>query len=71
MSPKLGFSLDRIVINPVAVYEDLPKDEVKEQINLRPKKKKLVFMESLTLTQVILHRQCYLIDLLQVLQTSN
>jgi hypothetical protein len=38
MSPKLGFSLDRIVINPVAVYEDLPKDEVKEQINLRPKK---------------------------------
>jgi len=51
MSPKLGFSLDRIVINPVAVYEDLPKDEVKEQINLRPKKK-LVFMESLTLTLV-------------------
>jgi len=41
MSPKLGFSLDRIVINPVAVYEDLPKDEVKEQINLRPKKKGL------------------------------
>jgi hypothetical protein len=44
MSPKLGFSLDRIVINPVAVYEDLPKDEVKEQINLRPKKKRLTFI---------------------------
>jgi hypothetical protein len=43
MSPKLGFSLDRIVINPVAVYEDLPKDEVKEQINLRPKKKAGVY----------------------------
>jgi hypothetical protein len=39
MSPKLGFSLDRLVIKPVAVYEDLPKEEVKEQINLKPKKK--------------------------------
>ena len=39
MLPKLGFSLDRLVIKPLAVYEDLPKDEVKEQINLRPKKK--------------------------------
>jgi hypothetical protein len=38
MLPKLGFSLDRLVIKPLAVYEDLPKDEVKEQINLRPKK---------------------------------
>jgi hypothetical protein len=38
MSPKLGFSLDRLVIKPVAVYEDLPKEEVKEQINLKPKK---------------------------------
>ena len=38
MSPKLGFSLDRLVIKPVAVYEDLPKEEVKEQINLKPNK---------------------------------
>ena len=27
----LGFSLDRLVIKPVAVYEDLPKEEVKNK----------------------------------------
>jgi len=31
--------LDRIVIKPVAVYEDLPKDEVKERIRSESRKK--------------------------------
>jgi hypothetical protein len=39
MSPKLKFWLDRLAIKPVAVYEDLQKDEVKERIRSETRKK--------------------------------
>lgn len=38
-SPKLKFWLDRLVIKPVVVYEDLQKDEVKERIRSETRKK--------------------------------
>jgi len=39
MSPKLKFWLDRLVIKPMVVYEDLQKDEVKERIKSETRKK--------------------------------